>query len=78
MLEKQLKYFKENQKALVKRYSRKYIVISDDLEVSAFDSLESAYIFGTTNYGLGNFLLQDCHPNYVGKVQVVSPTIVYA
>ena len=78
MLEKQLTYFKENQKTLVRKYSGKYIVISDDLTVTAFDSLESAYVYGTTNYGLGNFLLQDCHPNFVGKVQVISPTVVYA
>ena len=78
MLEKQLKYFKDNQKALIKEYSGQYIVISEDLIVTAFASLESAYIFGTQNYGLGNFLLQDCRPNFVGKVQIISPTIVYA
>ena len=78
MLEKQLKYFKENQKALIKQYSGRYLVISEDLSVSAFSSLEEAYAFGTQSYGLGKFLLQDCRPNYVGKVQIVSPTIVYA
>lgn len=78
MLEKQLRYFKETQKTLVRKYSGKYIVISNDLAVTAFDTLEGAYIYGTTNYGLGNFLLQDCHPNYVGKVQVISPTVVCA
>ena len=78
MIEKQLKYFKENQKALVKEYSGRYIVISEDLQIYAFDTLEKAYVYGVENYGLGNFLLQDCRPNYVGKVQIVSPTIVYA
>lgn len=78
MIEKQLKYFKDNQSTFAKKYSGKYLVISEDLTVSVFDTLDSAYTFGTSNYGLGNFLLQDCHPNFIGKVQIVSPTIVYA
>ena len=78
MLDKQLKFFKDNQKSLVKEYSGRFIVISDELTVSAFDSLESAYNFGVQNYGLGSFLLQDCSPNYVGKIQIVSPTVIYA
>ncbi len=78
MLDKQIKYFKENQKELSKEYSGKYIVISEELDLSVFDKLEDAYVFGVQKYGLGNFLLQDCRPNYVGKVQVISPTVVFA
>lgn len=78
MIDRQLKYFQDNQKAFVEKYSGKFLVISEELKMDVFNSLESAYSYGVEHYGLGNFLLKDCNPNYVGKVQIISPTIVFA
>lgn len=78
MIEKQLKYFKEHQKELMKKFSGRFLIISEDLEIIVFDTLPEAYTFGVEKYGLGNFLLQNCSPNHVGKIQVISPTVVFA
>lgn len=59
-LMKQYEYYTKHEKELLDRYMGKYLVISDDLKVSAFDTKQEAYASGDEMYGLGNFMLQYC------------------
>lgn len=72
---KQLEYVRNNNDVLTKRYNGKYVVISEQLEESSFDSLDEAYTFGTKKFGLGNFLLQ-LFGNRVSQVYIINQTII--
>lgn len=62
MIEALFKYYLENQDSLVKLYDGKYIVITADGVVGAFDTVSDGYDMGLTRYGKGNFMLQLCTP----------------
>lgn len=74
---KQLSYVKDNYDALNKKYDGSYVVISEDLEESAFCSLDDAYLYGASHYGLGNFLLQK-FSNGESQVHIINQTIICA
>lgn len=71
-LEKQYLFYLDHEADFLKKYEGKYLVISDELEVSAFDSKKEAYAFGVENTGLGNFLLQECTYNATHMVNYVN------
>ena len=77
-LTKQLRFFEDNKQALLEKYGEKFIVVSSDLKVNAFASESDAYNFGREQYGLGNFLLKDCHASSLDRVYVITPTIALA
>ena len=77
-LNKQLRYFEENKDSLLEQYGDLFVVISNNLDIAAFDSEYEAYIYGRDHFGLGNFLLKDCSPHSLNQVYIVSPTIVVA
>ena len=77
-LTKQLRFFEENKQALLEEFGEKFIVVSSDLKVDAFASENDAYNFGCEHYGLGNFLLKDCHASSLDRVYVITPTIALA
>ena len=77
-LTKQLRFFEENKQALLEEFGEKFIVVSSDLKVDAFASENDAYNFGCEHYGLGNFLLKDCHASCLDRVYVITPTIALA
>jgi len=62
MLEEEYKYYKDNQKALLERYSNKAIVIMGKKIVGIYDSEELAYKDSVSKYKLGAFLIQKCVP----------------
>ena len=55
-------FYLDNQNDLVKKYNGKYLVITKDGVVGAFDSEPQGYYDAVKKYGLGNFLLQLCTP----------------
>ena len=59
-LDRQFRYFRDNQAQLVEEYNGKILVISDRKVAGAFDSNYEAYVFGERQFGLGRFLLQKC------------------
>lgn len=71
-LEKQYLFYLDHEADFLKKYEGKYLVISDKLEVSAFDSKKEAYAFGIENAGLGNFQLQECTYNATHMVNYVN------
>lgn len=70
----QLGYVKSNKATLDKKYNGQYVVISEALEESAFNTLDEAYLFGVKNLGLGNFLLQQ-FGNFNNQVHIINQTI---
>lgn len=70
-LQKQYDFFRRNMSSLMEDYRGKYLIISDTLDVKAFDSISQAYQYGAKNLGLGNFLLQECTEE-ADKVQIIS------
>ncbi len=55
-------YYLSHQSELLKKYDGRYLVITDNGNVSDFETNKEAYLFGVEKYGLGNFLLQLCTP----------------
>ena len=58
---KLFQFYLDHQPELVKMYSGKYLVVTDN-SVTAFPDKPAAYSFGVRTFGLGNFLLQLCTP----------------
>ena len=74
---KQLEYVRNNNDALTKKYDGKYVVVSEQLEETPFDTLDAAYTFGAEKFGLGNFLLQ-LFSSRVSQVHIINQTIITA
>lgn len=62
MLEKEYKYFRENQEKLVNLYEGKIIVIKGVDVIGVYDSDKEAIEETTKEYELGTFLIQRCEP----------------
>ena len=60
MLEKEFKYYLDNQSHLIDQYSEKYIVIKGEKVVGVYDSDEEAYFDSIQKYKAGTFLIQYC------------------
>ncbi|MDR0971069.1 MAG: DUF5678 domain-containing protein [Bacteroidales bacterium] len=62
MLEKEFKYYLDNQDELVKKYNNKYIVIVGEEVIGAYDSDADALFETEKTHQLGTFLIQKCTP----------------
>ena len=68
-IKKQYIYFLDNKDSLVKKYPEKILIISDNFEVFAFESIEDAYTFDVKTLGFGNMLNQKCRESAISKVR---------
>ncbi len=68
-IKKQYIYFLDNKDSLIKKYPGKILVISDNFEVFAFESIEDAYTFDVKTLGFGNMLNQKCSESAISKVR---------
>lgn len=59
-LKEDFNWYLQHQDELIKEYLGKTLVIREKNVVGSFDSQEEAYEYGMSNYGLGNFLIQEC------------------
>ena len=53
-------YYLEHQEGLVKEYDGKYLIITSEGVIGAYDSLNEGYEAALKTYGKGNFMLQLC------------------
>lgn len=60
MLDKELKYFIDNQVDLYEKYPNKFLVIKDCEIKFSGETFDDALCFGVKNYKLGTFLIQEC------------------
>lgn len=62
MLEKEYKFYKDNQKKFIEKYNGKILLIVGEKLIGVFDNEEIAYKTATAKYELGVFLIQRCAP----------------
>jgi hypothetical protein len=62
MLDKEFKYYLDNQNILVKKYDGRYIVIVGEKVVGDYDDYSQALSHSLKNYEMGTFLVQKCSP----------------
>ena len=60
MLEKEFKYYLDNQEELVKKYNGKFLVIIGEDIKNVYDTEDQAYFESEKKYELGTFLIQFC------------------
>jgi len=62
MLEKEFKYYIDNQDKIVNMYNGKVVVIKDDDVVDVYDNEKNAYFESIKKYKLGTFMIMPCSP----------------
>lgn len=60
MIQTLFQYYLDHQDELVKQYNGKYLIITADGVMGAFDSMREGYDTALDTYGKGNFMLQLC------------------
>ena len=78
MLEKEFKYYLDNQKELVKKYSGKFLVIIGEKVVGIYDSFEDALDDSQKKFELGKFLIQLCLPGEDSYTQTFHTRAIFA
>ncbi len=78
MLEKEFKYYIDNQAELVKKYNGKYIVIVGNKVVGDHDTEIMAYIKSINEYKLGTFLIQLCKPGKDSYTQAFHSSAIFS
>jgi hypothetical protein len=78
MLEKEFKYYLENQNELVKIFNGKYIVIIENQVVDSYDSELEAYVTSKEKYELGTFLIQYVEPGKNNYTQTFHSRVSFA
>jgi hypothetical protein len=77
MLEKEFKYYLDNQEKLVKEYLGKFLVIKDSSIVGVYDSELDAYQTSVKDYELGTFLIQECTPGEESYTQTFRTRVIF-
>lgn len=72
MLDKEFKYYIENQLELVKKHYGRYIIIKDQNVFGDFNSEVEAILYGKNElkFELGSFLVQHCLPGKENYTQM--------
>ncbi len=68
-LTKELEYFKQHQKELVKKHEGKFLVIKNEAVQGIYDSEMEAYTEAKKKFELGTFLIQQCLPGQESYTQ---------
>jgi hypothetical protein len=77
-LEKEFKFYIDNQKELVEKFNGKFLIIQGENVVGEFDTFEKALEFAQTNYTIGTFLIQECLPGEDSYTQTFHTRAVFA
>ena len=77
MLEKEFKYYLNNQKELVKKYKGKFIVIKNQMVIGDYGSEMNAYNETLKEHELGTFLIQHCLPGEESHTATFHSRVVY-
>jgi Family of unknown function (DUF5678) len=76
-LERELDYFKSNQKELVHKYEGKFLVIKDQEVYGAYNTEMEAYTEAKKKFTLGTFLIQQCLPGRESYTQTFHSRAVF-
>jgi hypothetical protein len=77
MLEKEFKYYIDNQKELVANFNNKFLVIIGEKVVGAYDSDEEAYFKSIEKFEEGTFLIQFCEEGDTSYSQTFHSRVVF-
>ena len=78
MLDKEFKYYLDNQDELVKEFNGKYIVIKGEFVVGSYETEVQAYTETIKEHNLGTFLIQLCSPGKTDYSQSFHSRVVFA
>jgi len=78
MFEKELEYFKSNQKDLVKKYHGKTLVIQGCVILGVYASALQAYTETQKTHELGTFMIQPCEPGPDAYTVTIASTQIVA
>ncbi len=77
MLEKEFKYYLDNQKELVKKYNNRFVVIIGDKVVGDYGSYDEAFCESCKKYKPGTFLIQECTAGEDAYTQTFHSRVVF-
>jgi len=78
VLEREYQYYLANKDEFVKTHLGKFLIIKDEKVVGVFDNELDAYSFGTNNFTLGTFLIQQCLPGDENYTQTFHSRVLFA
>ncbi len=76
-LEKEFKYYIDNQDKLVEKYEGKFVVIKDNKVIGVYDSELEAINQTTKKHKLGTFLVQKCEPGKESYTQTYHSRVAF-
>lgn len=76
-LEKEYDFFNQNYTQLIKKYHSKFLVISGESVKGVFTTELDAYVYGSQNIGLGNFILKHCEPIENRVLQTYNNRVIF-
>lgn len=77
MLDKEFKYYLDNQDELVKEYDGKFIVIKNQTVIGAYNTEMDAYNETLKEHKLGTFLIQHCMPGEESHTATFNSRVVF-
>ena len=77
MLDKEFKYYLDNQSELVKKYNGRFIVIIGETVVGDYESYEHALFESMKQYEMGTFLIQECTEGDEAYTQTFHSRVVF-
>jgi hypothetical protein len=78
MLDKEFKYYREQQNELLKKYNNRFVVIVGTEVVGAYDTFEEALFKTAKNYAPGTFLIQECTEGEDAYTQTFHSRVYFA
>lgn len=78
MLEKEFKYYLNNQDELVKQYNGKFIVIKNQTVIGYYDTEMDSYNETLKEHKLGTFLIQHCLPGEESHTATFHSRVVFS
>lgn len=78
VLEKEFKYYLENQADLVGKYNGKFVVIKDEAVIGVYDSELVAIRETAKTNTMGTFLVQKCEPGDGSYTHTFHSRVVFA
>jgi len=77
MLDKEFKYYIENQVDLVNKHKGKFLVIKDLSLIGVYNSEIEAYSETVKTHELGTFLIQECQPGDENYTQTFRTRVIF-
>jgi len=77
MLEKEFKFYRRNQKKLVKENNGKYVVIKKDKLIGIYSSENEAFDETIKENEIGTFFIQKCLPGERNYTQTFNTRVIF-